>query len=213
MATIWKPSEQGELYHYGVIGMKWGVHKTNKYRRSYQVQSELARQRMEESNRGTKFENNISKTPVTTVSKAEAKKYSKKNVGQLIEGSDEARRRYSEASHKLDKKATSKLEKFNKRYQKKQARADRAFVRAERKANSFFSSERSAKRAYRRASKKQFRANKVAYKGKEWFRKMEKAYKDADINMSPETKNLGREFVKRVERQSKAMYNAQWVRG
>ena len=27
MATIWKPSEQNELYHYGVIGMKWGVHK------------------------------------------------------------------------------------------------------------------------------------------------------------------------------------------
>jgi len=212
MATIWRPSEQNELYHYGVIGMKWGVHKANKYRRSYQVQSELARQRMEERNRGTKFENNISKTPITTVSKAEAKKYSKKNVGQLIGGSDEARRRYSEASRKLDKKATSKLEKFNKQYQKRQARADRAFVKAERKANSFFSSEKSANKAYHKASKKQFKANKVAYKGKEWFRQMEKAYKDAGINMNPETKNLGREFVKRVERQSKAMYNAQWAR-
>lgn len=32
---IWQPtqppSDHGELYHYGVIDMKWGVHKAKKY--------------------------------------------------------------------------------------------------------------------------------------------------------------------------------------
>lgn len=27
MSEFWKPSEQGELYHYGVKGMKWKNHK------------------------------------------------------------------------------------------------------------------------------------------------------------------------------------------
>lgn len=212
MNEFWKPSEQGELYHYGVIGMKWGVHKTNKYRRSYQVQSELARQRMEERNRGTKFENNINKTPITTVSKAEAKKYSKKNVGQLIEGSEEARRRYSETSHKLDKKATRKLQKINAKYEKRQARADRKFDKAERKSNSFLSSERSARKAFRKASKEQFRANKIALKGKKWYERMTKEYKKAGISMSKENQEIGKELVRQIRANSRAMYAANYAR-
>lgn len=213
MSEFWKPSEQGELYHYGVIGMKWGVHKINKYRRSYQVQSELARQRMEERNRGTKFENNINKTPVTTVSKAEAKKYSKKNVGQLIGGSEEAMRRYSEASHKLDKKATRKLQRINAKYEKKQAKADRKFDKAERKANSLFTSKRSAEKAFRKASKAQFKANKVAARGKKWYERMSKEYKKAGISMTKENQEIGKELIRQVRANSRAMYAASYAGG
>lgn len=31
MSEFWKPSEQGELYHYGVIGQKWGVRRYQAY--------------------------------------------------------------------------------------------------------------------------------------------------------------------------------------
>lgn len=212
MSEFWLPTERGELYHYGVRGMKWGVHKINKYRRDYKVVSEVTRQMLEKANKGKKGESMISKTPITTVSKADTKKYADKDLRELFSTIDESKRRAYDASKKLDDKATAKLNKLDAQYQKRQARADRAFVKAERKANSFFSSEKSANKAYRKASKKQFKANKAAYKGKEWFRQMEKAYKDAGIDMKPETRSLGREFVKRVERQSKAMYNAQWAR-
>lgn len=159
MATIWKPSEQNELYHFGVIGMKWGVHKARKFAASGQTEKREA-----------------------TLSK-------------------------------IDAKATKKLQKINTRYEKRQARADRKFDKAERKSNSFLSSERSARKAFRKASKEQFRANKIALKGKKWYERMIKEYKKAGISMSKENQEIGKELVRQIRANSRAMYAANYAGG
>lgn len=37
MSTFWKPFEQNELYHYGVIGMKWGVRRDKPSSKGYHI--------------------------------------------------------------------------------------------------------------------------------------------------------------------------------
>lgn len=159
MANIWQPSNQGELYHYGVIGMKWGVHKARKFSASGDTE------------------------------------------------------RHKAVLAKIDAKATRKLQKINARYEKRQARADRKFDRAERKSNSFLASERSARKAFRKASKEQFKANKIAAKGKKWYEQMAKEYKKAGLTMTKENQEIGKELVRQVRANSRAMYAATYVGG
>ena len=42
MSDFWKPSEQNELYHFGVMGMKWGVHKARKLAASGKTEKHAA---------------------------------------------------------------------------------------------------------------------------------------------------------------------------
>lgn len=169
MSEFWKPSEQGELYHFGVIGMKWGVHKARRL--------------------------------------ATAGSSSNPSVATLN------RERYHRQIEKVNYKATKKLNKLNARFEKKQAKADRKFDKAERKANSLFTSKKSAERAFRKASKTQFKANKAALKGKKWYEQMEKEYKKGGIPMSKDNMEIGKELVRQVRANARAMYAATYVRG
>lgn len=157
----WMPHKYysgGELYHYGVIGMKWGMHKARKFSASGDTE------------------------------------------------------RHKAVLAKIDAKATRKLQKINARYEKRQARADRKFDKAERKSNSFLASQRSARKAFRKASKEQFRANKIAAKGKKWYERMVKEYKKAGLTMSKENQEVGKELVRQVRANSRAMYAATYVK-
>ena len=169
MSEFWKPSEQGELYHYGVMGMKWGVHKARKL--------------------------------------AAAGASPDHAVATLN------RERYHRQIEAVNYKATRKLQKLNARYEKKQAKADRKFDKAERKANSLFTSKRSAEKAFKKASKAQFKANKAALKGKKWYEQMEKEYKKGGIPMSKDNIEIGKELVRQVRANARAMYAASYVRG
>lgn len=156
---FWTPNNYNELYHYGVLGMKWGTHKARKYSAS---------------------------------------------------GNTE---KFKAVTYKLDTKATRKLNRINANYEKKQAMADRKFDKAERKANSFLTSKRSAEKAFKKASKYQFKANKAAARGKKWYEQMLKQYKKAGIPMSKENQEIGKELVRQVRASSRAMYAASYVRG
>lgn len=181
MSEYWKPSEQGELYHYGVIGMKWGVHKVRS---------------LQPSKRTLKTEG---------FTEAEIKKRQEKAAANA----DKA----NAIRNKIDTKATRKLQRINAKYEKRQARADRKFDKAERKSNSFLASERSARKAFRKASKEQFRANKIALKGKKWYERMTKEYKKAGISMSKENQEIGKELVRQIRANSRAMYAASYAGG
>lgn len=186
MSDFWKPSEQNELYHYGVIGMKWGVRKVRKY----EAQNSKALKN------GTGI---IMKKP-----DGSSQAFDKKGVSYGYKA--------NQVRAKLDANATKKLKKLNARYEKKQAKADRKFDKAERKSNSFLSSERSARKAFRKASKEQFRANKIALKGKKWYEQMTKEYKKAGISMSKENQEIGKELVRQIRANSRAMYAANYAR-
>lgn len=181
MANIWQPSNQGELYHYGVIGMKWGVHKVRT---------------LQPSKRSLKTEG---------LTEVEIKKRQEKSAANAEKA--------NAIRSKIDAKATRKLQKINAHYEWRQARADRKFDKAERKSNSFLASERSARKAFRKASKEQFKANKIAARGKKWYERMVKEYKKAGITMSKENQEIGKELVRQVRANSRAMYAATYVGG
>lgn len=168
MYSRWKPPEN-ELYHYGVLGMKWGVRKA----RSYMFKGA--------SDDPKKARFNQEKYHIQTAI--------------------------------VNDKASRKLERLNMRYQKKQAKADRQFDKAERKANSLFASKKSADRAFRKASKSQFKANKAAAKGKRWYEQMQTSYKKGGMPMSKRNMEIGEEFIRQVRANSRAMYAASYASG
>jgi len=185
--AVWLPSQKHELYHYGVIGMKWGVRKIRKY----------------EAQNAKALKNGTGITMKKPDGSSQA--FDKKGVSYGYKANQERA--------KLDAKATKKLKKLNAKYEKRQARADRKFDKAERKSNSFLASERSARKAFRKASKEQFKANKIAAKGKKWYDQMSKEYKKAGISMTKENQEIGKELIRQVRANSRAMYAANYVRG
>lgn len=182
MATIWKPSEQNELYHYGVIGMKWGMHRARKHQST--------------GNRLMARSDKSMGTPESKEDWRNARKHYDK---------------FERLTTKYTAKAEAKLRKINASYEKRQARADRKFDKAERKSNSFLASERSAKKAFRKASKEQFRANKIAAKGKKWYDQMAKEYKKTGVAISKESQEIGKELVRQIRANSRAMYAANYA--
>ena len=182
--SFWQPSYSGELYHYGVIGMKWGVHKFKRGWAKYDREKALAE-----------------KAP-------DDKGFAKHQIR-----AEKAMRSAAKAQHTVTRKSEAKLAKLDRKYQKKQAKADKYFAKGERKANSLFGSKRAADRAFRKATKKQFKANKVANKGKRWYERMEKTYKKAGWDLPDSSRKTGEEFIRQVRANSRAMYAASYVGG
>lgn len=213
MSTIWKPNTQSELYHYGVLGMKWGVHKYNKHRVQTAKLREIQRQQLLKANANNpKAKGLISTTPITKVSKADKDKYTKASYGDLQREINRGSAAGMEARKKLESKASKKLQKLNARYDKQQAKADRKYAQAERKASSLFISKKSTQKAFEKASKYQFKANKAAARGKNWYEQMLKEYKRAGIPMTKENQEIGKELIRQIRASSRAMYAVSYVR-
>lgn len=196
--SFWQPSHSSELYHYGVIGMKWGVHKTYSTKRK----AERYMWKNIDSRGNPKYSKDDPRY------KANDQKYT------------ELYPKIGERAAQVASKSKAHLEKINAKYMKAQAKADAKFHRAEQKANSLFATKRSADKAFRKAAKAQYKANRIAYKGKRFYEEFTKATGLSRSNrknkhekrsifysqVDKETRKLGEDFIKRVEMQSKAMY-------
>ena len=178
-----------ELYHYGVIGMKWGVHR--------------AKAHFAKGERIRKKSNDIDL-------------YNDKDPNAWTRSIRKSDRHYEKGSAievRVRKKAEAKLAKLDRQYQKEQAKADEYFAKGERKANSLLGSKRAADRAFRKATKKQFKANKVAAKGKRWYEQMQKSYKKLGRDIPESSRKTGEEFIRQVRANSRAMYAASYAGG
>lgn len=128
---IYKPDE---LYHYGVLGMKWGVR---------------------------------------------------------IGNSAQAYSRASKKLNRLDRKADRALEKA---YNKK--------AKADRKASSFFASEKSARKADFKAQKAQRKAVVKANKARKWLHAMEKTFSTTTESLSRDQIELGKKYTDVMNRRT-----------
>lgn len=165
-----------ELKHYGVLGMRWGVRKARYYERKAQKYKRLTE----------------------TAQGSDRDAYAQRS-------SDYERRRQA-VVEKLRRKSTEKLSKYDTSYKKWQGRADRKYSSAQRKQYGFLANETKANKTYDKASKDQYRANKVAYRGKRFYDEMVKAYGQLEIKMDSDYSKLGKEFIDRVENQSRVIY-------
>ncbi len=106
-------------------------------------------------------------------------------------------------------KAVNKLDKIDKKYEKKQLKADKKYAKAEKKLNGTFGSQRKGARAFSKAAKSQYRANRVAYKGMRWCNAMEKSFGRSYLkSVDPAVVSRGEEFTKRIQDNSAIMYGA-----
>ena len=125
------------------------------------------------------------------------------------------RGRYSDANAVAEKiqkhynKAVTKLNKIDQKYEKKQAKAGKKYNRAEKKLNGVLGGKRRGARAFSKAAKKQYKADKVAYKGMRWYNAMEKSFRKTYLSRAdPTVISRGKEFTKRIQDSSANMYAA-----
>lgn len=106
----------GELYHYGILGMKWGQHKSKKYAKKAKIARESADEWDEiaeaEMSRGKTKAANKSKK-YATKDRADADKYEKRS--KELDSSDDSKTARNIKKKRVDQMSNSELKKLNER--------------------------------------------------------------------------------------------------
>lgn len=108
---------------------------------------------------------------------------------------------------RLQDRTRSKLERIDRKYTKKSNKAMRYTAKAERKINSRFASEKSAKKAMSKMFRNQQQVNKLAYRGKKAYQKLEKKLSKINVNIDSDIKDLGNKYILAMQQNASSMYN------
>lgn len=176
----------GELYHYGVPGMRWGVRRANRYRQLGD------RYRAKAYGTGS-VTNGTYKSPKNTSDSAYTKN---------IQKSDAYYKKADATMRKTYEKASKKLQKLDKKSDKALERARAKRVIADRKMDSLFSTRRGRAKANRIANKAMRDAVSSAAKARHWLNAMDRSFAKTSISLSKEQTDLGRKYIETLDKRT-----------
>ncbi len=112
-------------------------------------------------------------------------------------------------------KTGKRLFRIEKKREAAQAKADKDFAKAEKRANSIFSTQKRVNKAFEKAVESQRAVTRLEYKGSQIFQKTLSKIGESNIN-SPEFKDimeLGDRYIKAAHENSKSMRNVAMLGG
>ncbi len=114
--------------------------------------------------------------------------------------------RSSDRVRRKEEKTRKRFDKLDKRISKKQASANIRYQRAIRKSNSLFSTKRSTRRAFEKATKAQREVERLSYRGSKYYKSYERLATKLDVPMNKELKDRGLGYLNEVVLSSKSAY-------
>lgn len=99
-------------------------------------------------------------------------------------------------------KASKKLTKLDSKIEKAQLKARKKMDKAERKENSMFSSEKAKSKAMSKAKRAEYKAKKRLTKASNWYKSMEKTFKNTDVKLTAEQTAKGKSYVDQLNRRT-----------
>lgn len=172
-------TSNGELYHYGVLGMKWGVHR--------------AKRNIKKGNsyRGKAYGTGSMADGTYKPPKDASESAFTKNMNK----SESSYRKADAGMRKTYERASKKLAKLDKKADKAVEKAYEARYKADKKAGSFLASEKKINKAKLKADKAMGKAVVKANKARKWLNSMDKTFSTTTQSLSSEQIALGQKYV------------------
>lgn len=202
------------LAHHGVEGQKWGVRNGPPYPLSGDAKKEAKKAYKQAKKDLTNSFKNYQKQETTTGQKVFDVMVGG-NISRSIRTAQQAKEWHETDQYKrleqnrrqqASNLAENKLAEGYEKYKAKQGKANKKRGQAERAK--YGVSLRDADKADLKASKSQYKADKVAQKGYKAYKKLEKKYGKQGYNtLSQETINIGKAYKQRLDERSRQLYS------